>query len=63
MEKEKKFEPDNPEQSAQFIEIAERIQEEGAEERFEEAMKRVLTAKRKDASDEATNSHNSARKP
>jgi len=47
MEKEKKFEPDNPEQSAQFIEIAERIQEEGAEERFEEAMKQIAKVKRK----------------
>lgn len=36
---------DDPEESARFIETAERIQEEGAEERFEEAVGIILTRK------------------
>jgi len=43
MEDEKKSEYDDPEQSARFIEIAERISDEDAEEKFEEAIKRILT--------------------
>jgi hypothetical protein len=42
----KKIEPDDPERSARFIETAERIQAEDAEERFEKAMKRIVAAKR-----------------
>jgi hypothetical protein len=44
----KKVEPDDPEQSARFIETAERIQAEEAEEKFEEAMKRISLEKKKD---------------
>jgi hypothetical protein len=43
MGRKKKVEPDDPERSARFIETAERIQAEDAEERFEEAMKRILS--------------------
>jgi hypothetical protein len=42
MGRKKKPEPDDPERSARFIETAERIQAEDAEERFKEAMKRIL---------------------
>jgi hypothetical protein len=45
MGRKKKPEWDDPEQSARFIELAEQIQAEDAEERFEEAMKRIITAK------------------
>jgi hypothetical protein len=38
--------PDDPERSARFIETAERIQAEDAEERFEEGVKRIAKAKR-----------------
>jgi len=41
MEEKRKREYDDPEQSARFIKTAERIQAEDAEERFEEAMKRI----------------------
>ena len=47
MEENKKLEYDDPEQSARFIETAERIQTEDAEERFDEAMKRIAKAKHK----------------
>jgi hypothetical protein len=47
--KKKKLKPDDPEQSARFIETAKEIQAEDAEERFEKAMKRVLSAKRKES--------------
>jgi hypothetical protein len=43
MGRRKKPEPDDPERSARFIEMAEKIQVEDAEERFEEAMKRILS--------------------
>lgn len=46
MEEKKKLEFDDPEQSARFIETAERIQGDDAEEKFEEAMKRIAEAKR-----------------
>ena len=42
----KKSEPDDPERSARFIEIAEQIQAEDAEERFEEAMKCILRTRK-----------------
>jgi hypothetical protein len=45
-EKEKQPKWDDPEESARFIETAERIQDEHAGERFEEAMKRLAKAKR-----------------
>jgi hypothetical protein len=44
---EKRLEYDDPEQSARFIETAERIQADDAEERFEDAMKRILVPKQR----------------
>ncbi len=41
MGRKKKPIPDDPEQYARFVETAERIQDEKAEERFEEAMKSI----------------------
>lgn len=41
----KEPEEKDKEQSARFIEVAERIQEEESWERFEEAVKNVLSAK------------------
>ncbi|MGO9121281.1 MAG: hypothetical protein ACLQPD_27180 [Desulfomonilaceae bacterium] len=45
MNEKKKPEWDDPEESARFIETAERIQDEHAEERFEETMKKIASAK------------------
>jgi hypothetical protein len=45
MGRKKKPEPEDKEQYARFIETAERIAEEGADERFEDAMKRILCKK------------------
>ena len=47
MGEKKKPEWDDEEESARFIETAERIQDEHAEERFEESIKRVLLVKNK----------------
>jgi len=46
MGRKKKVEYDDPERSARFIETAERIQADDAEERFEEVMKKIAKAKR-----------------
>jgi len=46
MGRKKKPEWDDPEQSARFIELAEQVQADDAEERFEEAMKKIVSAKR-----------------
>jgi len=46
MGEKKNSEWDDPEQSARFIEFAEQNQTEDAEERFEEAMKKITKAKR-----------------
>ncbi len=46
MGRKKRPEPDDPERSARFIEMAKQIQAEDAEKRFEEAMKRISQAKR-----------------
>ena len=46
MARKKKPEWDDPERSELFIETAGRIQADDAEERFEEAMKRIARAKR-----------------
>lgn len=46
MTEEKKPKMDDEEQSARFIELAEQIQAEDAEERFDEAMKRVWSTKK-----------------
>lgn len=51
MGRKKKPKPQDPEQYAAFVEMAEQIQTEDADERFEEAMKRILKAKRKDSND------------
>lgn len=51
MGRKKKPKPEDPERSAAFVEMAEQIQAEDADERFEEAMKRILKAKRKDSND------------
>jgi len=46
MEENKKQEYDDPEQSARFIEMAEDLLEDDAEEKLEEIMKRIAAAKR-----------------
>ena len=53
MGRKKKPEWDDPERSARFIETAERIRADDAEERFEEAMKRIAGAKRKKTNTES----------
>ncbi len=45
MGRKKKPKLDNPEQYDRFVESAERIQAEDANEKFEEAMKRILSVK------------------
>jgi hypothetical protein len=45
MKKEDRPKRDDEEESARFIETAERIQEEGAEERFEEMLGVILKPK------------------
>jgi hypothetical protein len=45
MGEDKKVKWDDEEESVRFIETAERIQDEHAEERFEETMKRLLVNK------------------
>ena len=47
MGRKKKPVPDDPEQYAQFVETAERIQDENAGERFEEAMKHIASSTKK----------------
>jgi hypothetical protein len=46
MGRKKKPPPDDPEQSARFKEVAERILDDSAEEKFEEAMKLIVSTKR-----------------
>jgi hypothetical protein len=46
MGRKKKPKWDDPDQSARFIEFAEQNQVEDAEERFEEAMRRIVSAKK-----------------
>ncbi|MGO9571908.1 MAG: hypothetical protein ACLP5H_30660 [Desulfomonilaceae bacterium] len=53
MGRKKKPKWDDPEQSTRFIELAEQVQTDDAEERFEEAMKRILSVKR-EGSDKET---------
>ncbi len=55
MGRKKKPKPDDPEQYARFAETAERILAEDAEERLEEAMKRIVSfkPKREKSSDSA----------
>jgi len=55
MEENKKFEPDDPEQSARFIELAEQILGEDAEERLDEAMKRIAVAAERKKVEKASN--------
>lgn len=47
MGRKKKPKPEDPEQYARFAEIAERILADDAEERIEEAMKRIVSFKPK----------------
>ncbi len=44
MGRKKKPKPEDPEQYAAFVKIAEQIQAEDADERFEDAMKRIVHA-------------------
>jgi hypothetical protein len=46
MGRKKKPIPDDPEQSAKFIEYAKQVETEETGERFEEAMKKIAKAKR-----------------
>jgi hypothetical protein len=50
MGRKKKPEPDDPERSARFIKMAEEIQTEDAEERFDEALKQILSVRREKCS-------------
>ncbi len=43
---EKRLEYDDPEQSARFIDTAERLLDDDAEEKFDEAIKRILSPKK-----------------
>ncbi len=45
--KKKKREPDDPEQFARFVEVAENIKADDADERFEEAFGRIIQSKPK----------------
>jgi hypothetical protein len=45
--KKKKVEPDDPEQFARFVEVAESIKDDAADERFEEAFGKIIQAKPK----------------
>jgi len=44
--------PDDPEEYARFVKLAEEIQDEGAEDRFEDAVKKLLPAKIKQSQEE-----------
>lgn len=46
MGRKKKLKWDDPEQSARFIEVGERLLGDDAEEKLEEAMKKIAKAKR-----------------
>jgi hypothetical protein len=45
--KKKHYEPDNPEQSARFIELAERTKADNDKELFEKACKEIIKSKPK----------------
>jgi hypothetical protein len=45
MGRKKKLKPDDPEQFARFAEVAEQIKANDADERFEEAFGKIITAK------------------
>ena len=45
MGKKKQVDPDDPEQYARFVKVAEEHLEEDAEERFEEAIRKILPPK------------------
>ncbi len=45
--KKKKVEPDDPEQFARFVEVAESVKAENADELFEEAFEKIARAKPK----------------
>ena len=46
MGKKKKYEPDDPEQSERFIELAKEVGADDSKEPFKEAMKRIAKARR-----------------
>ena len=46
MGRKKKYEPDDPEQSERFIELAKKVGADDSKEPFKEAMKRIAKAKR-----------------
>ncbi|MDA8305439.1 MAG: hypothetical protein M0Z81_01200 [Deltaproteobacteria bacterium] len=52
MTRKKKTTPDDPQQFARFVELAEQIKADDAEERFEEVMGKIITAKPKKGSKE-----------
>jgi hypothetical protein len=56
MGRKKKLKPDDPEQSARFIETAKEIQAEDAEERFEKAMKQIVISRLKKPPQDANDS-------
>jgi hypothetical protein len=47
MDKKKRYEPDDPEQSERFIELAKEVGADESKEPFKAAMKRIAKAKRK----------------
>lgn len=47
VKKGKKVKPDDPEQFARFVEVAEEIKADDADEKFEEAFGRIIQAKPK----------------
>lgn len=55
MENNKKQEYDDPEQSARFIELGEQLLEDDAEEKLDEAMRRIAKAKRYKTEKSSTN--------
>lgn len=55
MGRKKKQKPDDPERSARFIEVAQRISDEEAGQRFEETMKRIAASRRKEQDSNLSN--------
>jgi len=55
-EEDKKHEYDDPEQSTRFIEMGEQLLEDDAEEKLDEAMKRIATARKTPKSKQQTDS-------
>lgn len=53
MSKRNQQKPDDPEEYARFVKVAEEIQDEDAQELFEDAVDMILTKKRKGADQES----------